>query len=77
MVHKFKLIRIFVGLFLVFFFYFWWYGVSWSVKQFCIVDSTMKVEYVVTSEVAKKAICLRKFLIGLAFIPCIAHDTIL
>ena len=32
-------------------------------KQYCIVDSTMKVEYVVTSKVLKEVIWLMKFLI--------------
>ena len=38
-------------------------AISWrSVKQSCIVDSTMEVEYVATCEVAKEAVWLKKFL---------------
>ena len=38
-------------------------AVSWrSIKQSCIVDSTMEAEYVAASEVAKEAVWLRKFL---------------
>ena len=37
-------------------------AISWSVKQSCIADSTMEVEYVAASEVAKEAIWLKKFL---------------
>ena len=40
-------------------------AISWSVKQSCIVDSTMEVEYVAASEVAKEAIWLKKFLSNL------------
>ena len=39
-------------------------AVSWrSIKQSCIADSTMEAEYVVSSEAAKEAVWLRKFLI--------------
>ena len=47
-------------------------AVSWrSVKQSCIVDSTMEVEYVATSEVAKEAIWLWKFLLGLGVVSLV------
>ena len=37
--------------------------ISWrSVKQSCIADSTMEVEYVATCEAAKEAVWLKKFL---------------
>ena len=37
-------------------------AISWrSVKQSCIVDSTIKVEYVATCEAAKEAVWLKKF----------------
>ena len=40
--------------------------VSWrNMKQSYIIDSTMEVEYVVDSKVAKEVIWLQKFLIGL------------
>ena len=39
---------------------------SWrSVKQSCIVDSTMVAEYVATCEAAKEAVWLKKFLSNL------------
>jgi hypothetical protein len=41
-------------------------AISWrSVKQSCIVDSTMEVEYVATCEAAKEAVWLSKFLADL------------
>ena len=41
-------------------------AISWrSVKQNCIADSTMIVEYVAASDAAKKPIWLKKFLIKL------------
>ena len=41
-------------------------AVSWrSIKQKCIADSTIKVEYVASYEVAKEAIWLKKFLMEL------------
>ena len=44
-------------------------AVSWrSIKQSCIADSTMEAEYVATSEAAKEAIWLRKFLMELGVI---------
>ena len=43
--------------------------VNWrSIKQSCIADSTMEVEYVTTSEVAKEVVWLRKFLMELGVI---------
>ena len=43
--------------------------VSWrSIKQSCIVDSTMEAEYVAASETAKEAVWLRKFLMELGVI---------
>ena len=40
--------------------------ISWrSVKQSCIVDSTMEAEYVAASEAAKEAVWLKKFLFDL------------
>ncbi|KAH9697830.1 hypothetical protein KPL71_023776 [Citrus sinensis] len=47
-------------------------AISWmSVKQSCITDSTTKAEYVATSEAAKEAIWLRKFLRNLEVVPVI------
>ena len=44
-------------------------AVSWrSIKQSCITDSTMEAEYVATSEAAKEAIWLKKFLMELGVI---------
>ena len=44
-------------------------AISWmSIKQSCIADSTMEVEYMVTSEAAKEAVWLKKFLMGLGVI---------
>ncbi|KAA0054700.1 gag/pol protein [Cucumis melo var. makuwa] len=40
-----------------------------SIKQGCIADSTMKVEYVAACEAAKKAVWLRKFLHDLEVVP--------
>ena len=36
-----------------------------STKQSCIADSIMEVEYVAACEVAKEAVCLKKFLFDL------------
>ena len=46
-------------------------------KQFCIVDSTMEVEYIATSKVVKKAIWLRKFLIRLGVVSLAKQPMIL
>ena len=47
-------------------------AISWkSVKRFCIVESTMKVEYVVASEVSKEVVWLHKFLMGLGVVPLV------
>ena len=44
-------------------------AISWrSVKQSCIADSTIEVEYVVAYEVAKEAIWLKKFLSDLGVV---------
>ncbi|KAA0050834.1 gag/pol protein [Cucumis melo var. makuwa] len=40
-----------------------------SIKQGCIANSTMKVEYVAACEAAKEAVCLKKFLYDLEVIP--------
>ncbi|XP_074355996.1 secreted RxLR effector protein 161-like [Apium graveolens] len=40
-----------------------------SVKHKCIVDSTMKAEYVAASEAAKEAIWFRNFLLDLNVVP--------
>ena len=45
-------------------------AVVWrSIKQSCIVDSTIEAEYVVACEEAKEAVCLRKFLSDLEVVP--------
>ena len=52
--------------------------VSWrSIKQSSIVDSTMEAEYVATSEVAKEAIWLGKFLMELGVIAKVVDPMIL
>ncbi|KAL5555987.1 hypothetical protein UlMin_038223 [Ulmus minor] len=40
-----------------------------SIKQSCIVDSTMEAEYVAATEASKEVVWLRKFLSGLEVIP--------
>lgn len=40
-----------------------------SIKQKCIVDSTMEAEYVAASEAAKEAVWLRNFLMDLTVVP--------
>ena len=41
-------------------------AISWSsVKQSCIVDSTMEAEYTAACETAKEAVWLKKFLFDL------------
>ena len=43
-------------------------AISWrSVKQSCIADSIMEVEYVATCEAAKEAVWLKKFLSNLGY----------
>ena len=44
-------------------------AIAWSVKQKCVSDSTMEVEYVAASEAAKEAVWLRNFLMDLDVIP--------
>ena len=45
-------------------------AICWrSVKQTCVVDSTTEAEYVATSEAAKEAVWLKKFLMDLQVIP--------
>ena len=52
--------------------------VSWrSIKQSCIVDSTMEGEYVVASEATKEAVWLRKFLMKLGVITKVVDPMIL
>ena len=52
--------------------------VSWkSVKQSCITNSTIEVEYVVASKVAKEAIWHRKFLLEHRVIPLDVQPLIL
>ncbi|KAH9725664.1 hypothetical protein KPL70_007964 [Citrus sinensis] len=47
-------------------------AISWmSVKQSCITDLITKAEYVATSEAAKEAIWLRKFLRNLEVVPVV------
>ena len=52
--------------------------VSWkSVKQSCITNSTIEVEYVVASKVAKEAIWHRKFLLEHRVVPLAVQPLIL
>ena len=47
-------------------------AITWrSIKQSCIVDSTMEVEYVAASEAAKEAVWLRNFLMDLDVVPSV------
>ena len=46
-------------------------------KQSCNVDSTMKVEYVVTSKIANEAIRLQKFLLELKVMALVVSPLIL
>ena len=53
-------------------------AVSWRrMKQSCIVNSTMKAEYVATSKAVKEAIWLRKFLMELGVIAKVIDPMIL
>ena len=40
-------------------------------KKSCIVDSTMKFEYITTSKASKEVVWLRKFLLGLRVVPLV------
>ena len=52
--------------------------VSWrSIKQSCIVDSTMEAEYVAASEATKEAVWLRKLLMELGVITKVVESMIL
>ena len=52
--------------------------ISWrSIKQSCIVDSTMEAKYVVASKAAKEAVWLRKFLMKLGVISKVVDPMIL
>ena len=45
-------------------------AISWtSIKQSCIVDSTMEAEYVAASEATKEAVWLKNFLLDLGVVP--------
>ena len=44
-------------------------AISWIVKQSSIVASTMEVEYITASEVAKEAVWLTNFLMDLEVVP--------
>ena len=46
-----------------------------SIKQTCVADSTMEVEYVAACEVAKEAVWLREFLKELEVVPSM-HEPI-
>ena len=48
-----------------------------SIKQSCIADSTMKVEYVAALEAAKETVWLRKFLMELGVIAKVVDPRIL
>ena len=52
--------------------------VSWrSIKQSCIVDSTIETEYVATLETTKEVVWLRKFLMELGVIVKVVDPMIL
>ena len=45
-------------------------AMSWrSIKQKCIIDSTIEAEYVAACEAAKEAVWLKKFLMELGVVP--------
>jgi hypothetical protein len=44
-----------------------------SIRQSCIVDSTMKIEYVAACEIDKKVIWLKKFMIELEVVFSISQ----
>ena len=44
-----------------------------SIKQSCIIDSTIEAEYVATCEVAKEVIWLHKYLMDLEVTPNAKH----
>ena len=47
-------------------------AISWgSIKQSCVIDSTMEVEYVATSKTAKEAIWLKNFVLDLGEVPLV------
>ncbi|XP_037497048.1 secreted RxLR effector protein 161-like [Jatropha curcas] len=47
-------------------------AISWrSIKQTCVADSTMEVEYVAASEAAKEAVWLRNFLMDLGVVSSV------
>ena len=49
-------------------------GIIWrSIKQSCIVDSTIEVEYVSFCEAAKEVVWLCKFLMDLEVVPIAKH----
>ena len=53
-------------------------AVSWrSIKQSCIVDSTMEAEYVDASEATKEVVWLRKFLMELGVLAKVVDPMIL
>ena len=53
-------------------------AISWrSVKQSCIVDSTMEAEYITACEAAKEAVWLKKFLLELGLVPLVKGPIIL
>ena len=53
-------------------------AVSWnSSKQKTTIDSTMKVEYIAASDVAKEAIWIKKFITELGVIPSIVDPVLL
>ena len=53
-------------------------AVNWrSLKQSCIVNSTMEVQYVVVSEVAKEVIWFQKFLLGIGLMPLVVPPLVL
>ena len=48
-------------------------AVSWiSSKQDTVVDSTIEVEYIATSDIAKEAVWIKKFITRLEIVPSIS-----
>ena len=44
-------------------------AICWSVRQTCVIDSTIEAEYVVVFKAAKEIVWLKKFLLDLQVIP--------
>lgn len=48
-----------------------------SIKQSCIIDCTIDVEYATASKGAKEVVWLRKFMMEIGVVPMVVHPMIL